>query len=151
MYSWSSKCLKKESSSPDIFLQVLVVWTSASGVDGGAGGGSGTVVVREGAAGRGVGCGGIFVAGWLALDWSLELLGVIFFLLSKNEFLSKNKAIAMSIRAMAVVAYGRLLEIVRFVFFMGCWRVADSWLFGRVGSWGEVRMRYISRFAGEVK
>ena len=58
--------------------------------------------------------------------WLMEVLVSMFFLLSKKEFLSKNKAIAVLIRAMVMLTNGRLVEIVRLVFFMGCWCIADS-------------------------
>lgn len=64
----------------------------------------------------------------------MEALFAMLFLLFNIAFFSKNNAIAIIIRVMTMVTYGRLLEIVRLFFFMGDGCVANGLLVERVRS-----------------
>lgn len=115
MYSWLSRFLKKRCSSLATFLHDLLgVCSSGSS----AGGGAVVSVVVDGVSVVSiVGVGAAFDG---CVAESISACSSLIFLLSKIEFLSKNKAIATMNRRMITLMYDRFAGILRFVFFMGC-------------------------------
>jgi len=143
MYSWVSSFLKKRCSSLAIFLQDLLdVCSSGSREDGGGA----VSVVGDGVSAVSMVGGGISLNGCVA-DGLSALLLPMFFLLSKKEFLSKNKAIAKMTRRTTMVVDDRFVWILRFVFFMISFAVGQV-VWGRGIMWYAPTSRKPYRSSG---